>query len=405
MGKTMNILIISFSYLHKDPRVINQIEVLKNYGQIYTLGFSPYKYHQVHFDLSTIIGRPNFYYHYPAFIRKFYTLFFAFLRYLTLVWNLIFLSHVLKKDFDYWKFIRIHKLKKLIKKHRFDLLWVNDIEALPMGVFLKRHATKLIFDAHEYFLEEVATEEWIRKYQNERKQRFLDAISFIDAMVTVNDSIAALFKTEFGVQPFIIRNVKKYHKIDVQLSKGDKIRLVHHGAAFTFKSIEKYIDFFSKLPDHFELHFYLTKNDEIYFEQIRKMASNYQRIYFHDPVPFDKIVQEISQYDIGLYFLTPDSYNNLYSLPNKIFEFIQARLMIIISPLPECKKIIDRYGCGIVLDVDKGYDRSFDVVRKLKKAEVLSYKQQSDLAARELNVENEAKIFEEILQYVFLKND
>ena len=38
------------------------------------------------------------------------------------------------------------------------------------------------------------------------------------------------------------------------------------------------------------------------------------------------IAQEINQYDIGVYLLRDGNLNNKYAMPNKLYEFVQARL-------------------------------------------------------------------------------
>ncbi|MBK7701065.1 MAG: hypothetical protein IPJ39_21260 [Saprospiraceae bacterium] len=60
------------------------------------------------------------------------------------------------------------------------------------------------------------------------------------------------------------------------------------------------------------------------------------------------IVNFISKYDIGLYILEPTNFNNGMALPNKMFEFIQARLAIAIGPSPEMKSLVEEYNLGVV---------------------------------------------------------
>jgi len=61
-----------------------------------------------------------------------------------------------------------------------------------------------------------------------------------------------------------------------------------------------------------------------------------------------ELSQRLNQYDIGMDLLPPNSLNNRFTLPNKFFEFIQARLAVAIGPSPEMAKIVNQYGCGVV---------------------------------------------------------
>jgi hypothetical protein len=61
-----------------------------------------------------------------------------------------------------------------------------------------------------------------------------------------------------------------------------------------------------------------------------------------------EIVARASHYNIGLYLLQPTGFNASHALPNKFFEFVQARLAIAIGPSPEMARLVTRFDCGIV---------------------------------------------------------
>src|SRR5262249_6418170 len=56
----------------------------------------------------------------------------------------------------------------------------------------------------------------------------------------------------------------------------------------------------------------------------------------------------LNQFDIGLFLLEPTNFNYLHALPNKLFEFIQARLAIAIGPSPEMARIVRESKLGVV---------------------------------------------------------
>ncbi len=60
----------------------------------------------------------------------------------------------------------------------------------------------------------------------------------------------------------------------------------------------------------------------------------------------------------------PDSENQLYAAPNKFFESIADGVPPIAAPHPQCKLILERYGCGVLMP-----DWSFDTfVNSLRRA-------------------------------------
>ena len=88
----------------------------------------------------------------------------------------------------------------------------------------------------------------------------------------------------------------------------------------------------------------------LYIRRLKNLASGNPRILFREPVPYSDIIQMGNEYDIGLFFMPPATLNEKFSLGHKVFQFIQSRLMLAISPLPEMQKIVTEYGLGICAD-------------------------------------------------------
>ena len=61
-------------------------------------------------------------------------------------------------------------------------------------------------------------------------------------------------------------------------------------------------------------------------------------------------MERISTYDVGLCTYAPHSFSARYALPNKFFDSLQARLCIAIGPLPEMKRLVERFDCGVVAE-------------------------------------------------------
>ena len=115
------------------------------------------------------------------------------------------------------------------------------------------------------------------------------------------------------------------------------------------------------------------------------------------PIKYNEIVNKLSNYDIGIFYNEPTTFNLRHSLPNKIFEFIQARLAVAIAPSPDMKDLVEKYDCGVVA---ADFDIS-DMARSLNlltESELDRLKKNSHIAAAELNIEKEQKNFLKILK-------
>jgi hypothetical protein len=70
------------------------------------------------------------------------------------------------------------------------------------------------------------------------------------------------------------------------------------------------------------------------------------------------------RYAYSLVTWNPDNENQLYAAPNKFFEAIADGVPPIAAPHPQCKLILDRYRCGLLM-----HDWSFEALHKtLRKA-------------------------------------
>ena len=121
-----------------------------------------------------------------------------------------------------------------------------------------------------------------------------------------------------------------------------------------------------------------------YMHSLRQKAGQDSRIRFIKPVPMPQICQSINGYDVGLYLLPPNNFNQRHALPNKFFEFVQARLAVAIGPSPEMATLVQRHGCGVVAE-------SFEpqalarALQGLTTENVAAFKDASHRAAEELS--------------------
>jgi hypothetical protein len=130
----------------------------------------------------------------------------------------------------------------------------------------------------------------------------------------------------------------------------DRIRLVHHGLASRSRQIERMIDLISLLDGRFTLDLMLVSSEAGYVDWLRQRAAGNPRIHFREPVPTNQIIASTREYDIGLFLLPPTNLNYRFALPNKFFEFVQARLAVAIGPSPEMARLVHEHQLGVVAD-------------------------------------------------------
>ena len=279
----------------------------------------------------------------------------------------------------------------ILKGHRFELIVANDIDTLPVALAC-RNGAKILFDAHEYAPRQF--EQWflwrffIQKY---KEHLCRTRIPQADAMTTVGPAIADEYARVFGVRPSVVLNAPYYRAAPPVPHDGDIIRMVHHGGASPPRRPEIMIDAMVHLDERFRLDLMLIPNDPSYIEALKKRASSDRRIAFVPPVVPEEIVERLLDYDVGLCTYAPHSFNGLNALPNKFFDFIQARLCIAANPLPAVTCLIEQYNCGIIAN-DFTPSALAETLSTLDRQKVEACRQAADIAAVDLCYERSAEV-------------
>ena len=346
------VLILSYSSIDRDPRVLRQIKFFSKLNFDITLSGLSYAG-----NLSFIpILRPK-------------KVLFRLIKFFLMVFRA---TSLRKREFLYHSSLK--KLKTC--QPLFDLILANDIETWPIGAELKNHTpeSRLVFDAHEHYTKHFS-DVWKWNWFHKRYLSYIcrEFIPKTDKFITVCDGIAREYRNDYGVDALLILNTPDFEEKLLPSFKKDKIQIIHHGIANRSRKIEKMIYLMDYLDDRFELKLILVPVDLSYFRQLRELAKG-KAIEFLDPVPTSEISSFINRFDIGLFLLEPVNFNYEMALPNKFFEFIQGRLAIVIGPSPEMKKIVEAERNGVVT-------QSFNEVEMAKILNALSMEEIQEMKA------------------------
>jgi hypothetical protein len=94
--------------------------------------------------------------------------------------------------------------------------------------------------------------------------------------------------------------------------------------------------------------------------------------------------------DLGLSIEKDVSINYHYCLPNKFLDYIQARVPVLVSPLPEMKVIVEKYRIGEMIESHDPQYLATKFDSMLGQAEKLSlFRENMQKAANDLCWENE----------------
>jgi hypothetical protein len=364
-----NILIISKSRLARDPRVYKQILFLKETKRfrVTSAGTEPSGIEDKFVPLSG-----------PSSV----------LRYLGHLRSAVQLKTGRYEEY-YWSVQWVREAWEQLREgaHRFDLIIANDIPTLPLAHKLaRRHDARLYLDAHEYqplHYDSYLFNLFFRDLWESVCRTYLPTV---DYMTTVCQSIADEYMKNFRVQCSVMMNLPFYEEVNPVDRQDGRIRMIHHGLAARHRHMENMIKLMSHLDSRFELDFMLVGMDTQYGRYLKSISGRNGSIRFRPPVGMREIARTISGYDVGLYLLAPGSFNQKMALPNKIFEYIQARLAIAAWPSTEMVRIIDTYGNGVYSE-DFEVGQIASILNRLSDQDIMRMKHKSHAAAQELNSE------------------
>ncbi|GAA4884005.1 glycosyltransferase [Serinicoccus chungangensis] len=287
----------------------------------------------------------------------------------------------------YWAQAATRWVRRRIEPGSADVVVANDTDTLPLAHAL-RPRLGVHADLHEFWplwREEYPGwkarigpyQEWICRTQLPRAR----------SVTTVSDRIAQEYTRRFGVRVEVVTNATPYAVL-APGPVGTPLRLVHTGAGLRSRAIHVMVEGVraaARAGADVTLDLYLTLNDPPYLAELRRSAEESGGVVrVHDPVPYAELMPTLNGYDVGIFVLPPVNFNYANALPNKVFDFVQARLGVIVGPTPDMADLVREHRLGVVAE---GFDTAAvrAAVLAAVGSDVAAWKQASHAAAAELS--------------------
>ena len=133
-----------------------------------------------------------------------------------------------------------------------------------------------------------------------------------------------------------------------------------------------------------------------------KVAANHweDRVKFFPRMPYQKMMAITQLADLGFTLDKDTNLNYRFSLPNKLFDFIQAGVPIVASHLTEIEKIIRQYDLGLFIENHEPATIAATIREGLSdETRREQWKQNLAVAAQDLCWENEERKLLEIYRH------
>jgi len=234
-----------------------------------------------------------------------------------------------------------------------DYYLANDLDTLVPSYAVSWWKKKYLFyDTHEYF---TGVPELSRSPFKRKVWKFFENWIFpkLKTVYTVNESVKATYFTEYGNEISVIRNVPvsaAAKKTELPAAWKDKIILLMQGAGINQgRGGLELLAAMKYLPDSYLLVFIGSGNQWNLIKEKRTAWQLENRVVMMDKMPPSQLRQYTSLAHIGCSFDSFEDLNCFYNLPNKIFDYIHAGIPLVATGIPEVKRVIEQYECGICI--------------------------------------------------------
>lgn len=291
--------------------------------------------------------------------------------------------------------LRLFFILLFLKK---DILLANDLDTLlPNYIVSKLFKKKLVYDSHELFTE---VPELINRPFQQSFWLFIEKNIFpkLKNIYTVNEEIAKIYIQKYHVKVHVIKNIAPIitnaeinNKLHEEIKGKSKMIILQGSGINIDRGAEEAVEMMQYL-NGFVL--YIIGSGDV-IESLKSMAQKLNvtnKVFFKDKMSYENLMEYTKIADLGLSLDKNTNLNYTYSLPNKIFDYVQATTPILASNT----KIVSKF----IIENKIGYITNTHNPKKLAEIieNIFSDKQQYNIwcknlqkVAKEFNWEKESK--------------
>ena len=280
---------------------------------------------------------------------------------------------------------------------KFDLLLANDLDALPANFLASKIKNKaLVYDSHEYYTEvpELIDRPKVKKVWEWLESKMLPNLK---TAYTVCNSIAEIYTGKYGTPFKVVRNIplssKKHLKKNIE---NDEKIILYQGAVNIGRGLNQAISAM-KYVENAKLVIAGDGDIKTELESLVVKKNLLNKVEFIGRLTIEELSELTPQADLGLSIEEDLGLNYRFALPNKLFDYIQARVPVLITNLPEMAAIVDKYKIGEItnsLEPEHLAIKINDALNNREKRKI--WAENLPLAATELTWENEEKVIQKI---------
>lgn len=235
---------------------------------------------------------------------------------------------------------------------RCNIFLSNDTDTLLANYLASKiRRKKLLFDAHELFPEvpELTNRSKVKWFWEKLENWIFPNLTH---SYTVSESIANYYQKKYNIQMKVVRNVPYYRfetKNELKINYPNHKIILYQGAINKGRGLEWVLE---AMPYIENAKLVIIGDGDIRkeLELQTKILNIDHKVEFLGKIPSEKLHEYTPSAAIGLCLLEELGLSYYFSLPNRIFDCIQAGVPILATRFPEITNIVERYKTGILID-------------------------------------------------------
>ncbi len=236
----------------------------------------------------------------------------------------------------------------------------SDLYVLPaLAAAARRHRARLVLDARELYphVDATAGKPWARWTWTAIERRWLGRA---DAVLTVNDSIADRMAATYGIErPVVTHNVPERQTVprtdalrEVLGIPADQRIVLYQGLVRDGRGLMRLIAAMRDVPGAALVIIGDGPTKHLLVDQAARARPG--RAHFLPHTPPGDLLRLTASADLGVHVPEPLTLSIRLALPNKLFEYLMAGLPVVVTDIPEMRRVVEGFDVGLVVDP---YDR------------------------------------------------
>jgi len=235
-----------------------------------------------------------------------------------------------------------------------DILLSNDLDTLlPNFLIHKILKIKLVYDSHELFTEipELKNRPGIKKIWTSIEKSILPKVK---NMYTVNGQIAAYYHSKYKIPVQVIRNLPYKQEKGIP-AKTFKDRIKQNRKMIVLQGTGLNMD---RGAEESVLMMQFLQNTVLYvigggdvFEKLGTLIQDHHledKVFLLKKMPYENLMAYTSLADLGLSLDKNTNLNYELSLPNKLFDYVQCRVPVLVSDRKLVAAFVKKNNIGFV---------------------------------------------------------